>query len=62
MITYQVSVPEAKDFAEFEAQGKWQSHTCVIQFSYLSNTSSVNDTVSIYCFMAVSIDTCHIGD
>lgn len=50
MTVYQVSMPEANDFEEFETQGEWQSHTCVIQFTYLSSTTSATDTVSVHAY------------
>ena len=46
MTVFQVSVPEAKDAEEFETQGGWLTHHCVIQFTYFSTTDSVEDAVS----------------
>ncbi|CAI8052423.1 hypothetical protein GBAR_LOCUS28668, partial [Geodia barretti] len=35
---FQISVPEPKDVKEFEEQGGWMTHHCVLQLSYLSAT------------------------
>ena len=42
---YQLSVPEAKTRDEFESQEEWQSHSCVLQFTYHS-ADKTSDTVS----------------
>ena len=42
---YHVSVPEAKTKEEFESQGEWQTHSCILQFIYHS-THKTSDTVT----------------
>ena len=32
--TYHVTIPEARDSEEFESQGEWHIHSCILQFTY----------------------------
>lgn len=55
--SYDIAVPEANTFEEFESQGDWGTHSCILQFTYHPTTETTDKKVGrkIAAFFLVHI-------
>lgn len=44
--SYDVAVPEADSLEEFESQGDWGTHSCIVQFTYHPTAKTTDEKVS----------------